>query len=82
VADDVYEAAQDIGERVSGIAGDVAAAVKERPYATMAIAGGLAFAVGALWMLRRQQSQSRLDALLAQLPELPKRESLLPRRWR
>ena len=33
-------------------------AIKERPYATMAVAGGLAFAIGALWMVRRQQPQT------------------------
>ena len=51
---------------------------------TLAIAAGLAFAVGALWKLGQQrQPQSRLDAWRAQLPELPSRqslESLLPRR--
>jgi len=49
----------------------------------LAIAAGLAFAVGALWKLGQQrQSQSRLDSWLAHLPELPSRQTLLPRRWR
>jgi hypothetical protein len=81
-ADTLYDAVQDLGERAGDVAGDVATAVKERPYTTMAIAGGLAFAIGTLWMMRRQQPQSRLDALLAQLPEPPKREALLRGRWR
>jgi hypothetical protein len=73
---------EDIGERVRAIGSDISAAVGERPYSTMAIAAGLAFAVGALWMLRRKQTQSRMETLLAHLPEMPKREALLPRRWR
>ena len=73
---------EDFGGRVRAIGSDISAAVAERPYSTMAIAGGLAFAVGALWMLRRKQTQSRLDTLLAHLPEMPKREAFLPRRWR
>ena len=76
----------DQGERAGTMAGELGTAIKERPYTTLAIAAGLAFAVGALWKLGQQrQPQSRLDAWRAQLPELPSRqslESLLPRRWR
>jgi hypothetical protein len=81
-ADQASEIAGEVGERVRTVAGDIGAAVKERPYTTLAIAAGLAFAVGALWKLGHQRQQSRLDSWLAQLPELPSRESLLPRRWR
>jgi hypothetical protein len=36
-----------------------------------------------LWKLgQSRQPQSRLDAWRAQLPDLPRREDLLPRRWR
>jgi hypothetical protein len=73
------ETMQDLRERASSIADEVATSVRERPYTTMAVAGGLAFAVGALWMLSRRQPQSRLDALLARLPEAPSREALLAR---
>ena len=76
----------EMGERAGTMASELGAAIKERPYTTLAIAAGLAFAVGALWKLGQQrQPQSRLDAWRAQLPELPSRqslESLLPRRWR
>jgi len=85
VMDQLTETARDVGERAEKMAGDVATAIKERPYTTLAIAGGLAFALGALWKLGHQRPRSRLEELAARLPELPSRErieSLLPRRWR
>jgi ElaB/YqjD/DUF883 family membrane-anchored ribosome-binding protein len=79
----ILDQVSEVGERAGAMANEIGAAIKERPYTTLAIAAGLAFAVGALWKLSQQrQSQSRLDAWLAHLPELPSRESLLPRRWR
>jgi hypothetical protein len=77
--DNLSATMQDLRERAADVADEVATSVRERPYTTMAIAGGLAFAVGALWMLRRRQPRSRLDALLAQLPEAPSREALVAR---
>ena len=51
--------------------------IKEHPMATMAVIGGLAFAVGALWMAgRSRQSQWPLMDRLSDLQEE------LPRRWR
>ena len=76
--DQVSEAAQDVG----AFASEVVGAIEERPYATMAVGGGLAFAIGALWMVRRQQPQTAYEALLARLPSLPERQSLWPARWR
>lgn len=76
------EAARDMGHRAAGLAGDLGTAVRDRPYTTLAVAAGLAFAVGALWKLGHQRPQSRWDALMASLPELPARDDLLPRRWR
>ena len=79
----ILDQVSEVGERAGTMAKEIGAAIKERPYTTLAIAAGLAFAVGALWKLGQQrQSQSRLDSWLAHLPELPSRESLLPRRWR
>ena len=78
VMDQVTEAAQDVGAFASEIVG----AIKERPYVTMAVASGLAFAIGALWMVRRQQPQTTYEAMLSRLPSLPDRHSLLPKRWR
>ena len=74
----VSEAARDVG----AFASEVVGAIKERPYATMAVAGGLAFAIGALWMVRRQQPQTNYEAMLSRLPTLPDRQSLWPTRWR
>ena len=78
VMEQVREAAQDVG----AFASEVVGAIKERPYATMAVAGGLAFAIGALWMVRRQQPQTTYEAMLSRLPSLPDRHGLLPARWR
>ena len=78
VMEQVREAAQDVG----AFASEVVGAIKERPYATMAVAGGLAFAIGAIWMVRRQQPQTTYEAMLSRLPSLPDRHGLLPARWR
>ena len=77
VMDQVTEAAQDIG----AFASEAVTAMKERPYTTIAVAGGLAFALGALWMVRRQP-QTNYEAMLSRLPTLPDGHSLLPKRWR
>ena len=51
--------------------------MKDHPMATFAVIGGLAFAVGALWMAgRSRQSQWPLMDRLSEL------QSELPRRWR
>ena len=76
--DKVSDVAQDVG----AFASEVVGAIKERPYATMSVAGGLAFAIGALWMVRRQQPQTTYEAMLSRLPSLPDSQSLWPARWR
>jgi hypothetical protein len=81
IMDQVTETARDMGDRAAGFADDIGSAVREHPYATLAIAAGLAFAVGALWKLGHQRPQSRWDALMARVPELPGKD-LLPQRWR
>jgi hypothetical protein len=78
VMDQVSETAQHVG----AFASEVAGAIKERPYTTMAVAGGLAFAIGALWMVRRQRPQTTYEAMLSRLPSLPDRQNLWPQRWR
>ena len=55
-------------DRVSKLTSDVVSAIEERPYTSLAIAGGLAFAIGALWVLKRQQQQSSFERLRSQLP--------------
>ena len=81
IMDKVTETARDMGDRAAGLADDVGTAVRENPYTTLAIAAGLAFAVGALWKVGHQRPQSRWDALMARVPELPGKD-LLPPRWR
>ena len=78
----VKRTAHDLRDSAGNLAGEVAAAVKDRPYTTLAIAGGLAFAIGALWMLSRRQPQSRLEALLAQMPDVRSQANSLRSLWR
>jgi hypothetical protein len=80
--DRASEAAREAGRRAISFTEDIADAVRERPYTALAIAAGAAFAVGALWKLGQQRPQTRLESLLSQLPEMPGRDSLLPKRWR
>ncbi len=58
--DQVTEAAQDVG----AFASEVVGAIKERPYATMAVAGGLAFAIGAMAPFARYSMCPNLDPQL------------------
>lgn len=76
------ETAQEVGERSLDLAGEVGTAIKERPLTALTVAAGLAFAVGALWMVGRPRQRSRLDALRARLPDLSDAQGLLPRGWR
>ena len=70
-AEGVMDQVSELGSRVQTLGEDLASAVKERPYTTLAIAAGAAFAVGALWMIGRQRPQTRLEALQGYLDELP-----------
>ncbi len=81
IIDQVSQSARELGSRAGSMAEELAVAIKERPYTTLAVAAGLAFALGAVWKLGHRQPPSRLQSLLAQLPEMPTRESLLGR-WR
>jgi hypothetical protein len=82
IVEQASDTARDMSERAGSIAQELASSVRERPYTTLAIAAGLAFAVGAIWKLgQRRQPTSRMERLLAQLPELPDRNSLA-RWWR
>jgi hypothetical protein len=45
----VSEAAREAGRRAVSFTEDIADAVRERPFTALAVAAGLAFAVGALW---------------------------------
>lgn len=54
-------------------------AVKEHPIMTLAIVGGLAFAIGALWKMQRSGRTSHVDTLMERLSGL---QQQLPKRWR
>jgi hypothetical protein len=74
--------ARELAHKAGTLASELGTAVKERPYTTLAIAAGLAFAVGALWKLSHSRQPSTLEAWMARMPEMPKRDALIPRRWR
>jgi hypothetical protein len=79
IMDQVGDVARDMTERAEGIAGELGAAIKERPYTTLAIAAGLAFVAGAVWKLGKRSAPSHMDRLAAQLPKMPNRRSI--ERW-
>jgi hypothetical protein len=82
----VLDQAEQFEARAGTVAGEVVDAIKNRPYATLAIAAGLAFALGAFWKLGHRRPQTRLEALRAQLPHvrnrMPNWNGLLQRGWR
>ena len=51
----------------------VGLSIKERPMTVVAVVGGLAFAAGAIWMMRNSRQQSRYDALAETISSLPRR---------
>jgi hypothetical protein len=62
--------AAEAGQQIERAATSVVATAKEYPMTTLAVAAGLAFAVGALWKAGRSQP-SRWDALQARMPDIP-----------
>jgi hypothetical protein len=66
----------DLGERASELGSEISEMVKKNPVTTIAIAAGLAFAVGALWKAGRSSPPSHLDALRSRLPDLPSAKQL------
>ena len=74
------------GARGETVAGELVTAIKNRPYAMLAIAAGLAFALGAVWKLGHRRPQTRLEALRARLPHVSNRmpdwNGLFQRAWR
>ena len=74
VSDRFKDATEGMQERVGQVA-DQAIQYAE-------LARDAAFAIGALWMVRRQQPQTAYEAMVARLPSLPDRQSLWPSHWR
>jgi hypothetical protein len=51
----------------------VGLSIRERPMTCLAVVGGLAFAAGAVWMLRNSRQQSRTDEILSQMSDAMRR---------
>lgn len=77
IADQVADKARELGEEALDRAEEwlkpVGLSIKERPMTVLAVVGGVAFAAGAFWVLRTSRQQSRYDALLETLSDLPRR---------
>ena len=75
-AHDYADRARDLGagavERADEYLRPVGLSLRDRPATTLAIFAGIAFAAGALWMMQTSR-RSRLEELLAQLPDLSRR---------
>ena len=77
MADQVAEKAREVGADALDHAEEwlkpVGLSIKERPMTVLAVVGGVAFLFGAAWMLRSSRQQSRYDALVDTLSDLPRR---------
>jgi hypothetical protein len=73
VADRTKELAEEALDRADEWLRPTGLSIKERPMTVLAVVGGLAFAAGAVWMLRNSRKQSRYDEVLATLSDLPRR---------
>lgn len=73
----VSKYADEAGKQALSLAGEVKNVATRHPFATIAVAAGLAFTIGALWKLN--QPRSRFDDLWDRLPN---RSDLMGRRWR
>ena len=73
VADRTKELAEEALDRADQWLKPTGLSIKERPMTVLAVVGGLAFAAGALWMMRNSRQQSRYDAIVETLSDLPRR---------
>jgi hypothetical protein len=77
VADQVADKARELGgealDRADEWLGPVGLSIKERPMTCLAVVSGLAFAAGAIWMLRNSQRQSQMQELMGSLSDLSRR---------
>ncbi len=67
--------AGEVGSQIEHAANDVVSTIREYPMTTLAVAAGLAFAVGALWKVGGRQP-SRWEFLQSRLPEVPSARQL------
>src|SRR5205085_90704 len=71
--DNTRELAEEALDRADEWLKPTGLSIKERPMTVLAVVGGLAFAAGAVWMLRNSRPQSRYEQLLGTLSDLPRR---------
>ncbi len=71
--DKTRELAGEAMDRAEKFLKPVGLSIKERPMTVLAVVGGLAFAVGALWMFSKSRQPSRYDEVVAALSDLPRR---------
>ena len=73
VTDQARELGENALDRAEEWLNPLGLSIKERPMTVLAVVGGLAFAAGAVWVLKSSRQQSRYDALLGTLSDLPRR---------
>jgi hypothetical protein len=79
VTDQLSSMAGKAADEIGRVAGDLGNEIRQRPYTTLALAAGLAFAAGALWKLGRHRPRSRLEAWREKMPDLAARSGWLSR---
>lgn len=66
-ADKAMEMGQEALDQADEWLKPVGLSIKEKPMTVLAVVGGLAFAAGALWMMRPQRHSSQIGAQLSDL---------------
>jgi hypothetical protein len=72
-ADKTVELGKEALDRADEWLRPVGLSIKQRPMTCLAVVSGLAFAAGALWMLRSPRQQSQVGDLLSHLSDLPRK---------
>jgi hypothetical protein len=73
MAEKARELGQEALDRADEWVKPVGLSVKERPMTFLAVLGSIAFAAGALWMMRNSQQQTRMEDLRQQLSDYARR---------
>ena len=66
-ADKAMELGQEALDKADEYLKPVGLSIKEKPMTVLAVVGGLAFAAGALWMMRPRRHTSQINDLVSQL---------------
>ena len=72
-ADKAMEFGQEALDKADEWLKPVGLSIKEKPMTVLAVVGGVAFAAGALWMMRPQRHNSQMSDLAAQLSNYVKK---------